>query len=152
MAGGEVTYQPVYREDELRFGEFNGAFADRPHPIFVTYDSMIDQLLVWLVEPGPTLPTSEYYVAEDTAFLVRDSDLEVVGFLIDQFQEKFLPAAPKLAEVWASRNMADDFKSIKQLHYVPSEKKQHSSSRVDEVRVIKYSAYQTKSARELCLA
>ena len=111
MAGGEVTYQPVYREDELRFGEFNGAFADRPHPIFVTYDSMIDQ-----------------------------------------FQEKFLPAAPKLAEVWASRNMADDFKSIKQLHYVPSEKKQHSSSRVDEVRVIKYSAYQTKSARELCLA
>ena len=151
MAGMTSHYEPTYKDDELRYGIFNGSFADKAHPIYVAYDSAIDQLLVWLIEPGPKVLVSEYYVANDTALLVRDDDQEVVGFAIDQFQERFLSAAPQLAALWHSKKLARNFDSYKRLDYHPAAMGRQSTQ-MDEERIINYSAYQTKSARELCLA
>src|SRR5574337_712383 len=84
-------YMPTYREDELRFKLINRSFADKPHPVFVAYDEATDQFLVWMVEPSKRLQASEYYIADDIAFLVRDDNREVVGFVVNHFQETFLP-------------------------------------------------------------
>ena len=144
-------YEPSYQVDELRFTQFNGSFADKPHPVFVAYDADIDQLLVWLVEPGPNTLASEYYLTENKTFLVRDDDQEVIGFVIDEFQASFLPNVPTLEKLWQKDKLAQLFDSYKRIEYRPDEKKQKDGQQAVQ-RIVNYSAFQTKSARELVTA
>jgi hypothetical protein len=146
---------PTYDVDELRFDKFNGSFADKEHPIYVAYDADIDQLIVRLIEPSAVVPVSEYYVSEENALLVRDDNQLVVGFVVDRFEEAFLPKVPKLAEAWRTSNSATFFHTYQRIDYrptAPRREKQPKTAHQNEVRIISYSAYQTKSARELVLA
>ncbi len=144
-------YTPIYRDDELRFGLLNACFADKPHPISVAYDAAVDKLLVWLIEPGPKVLASEFFVTEDKAFLVRDDDQEVIGFTIEQFQEVFLAAAPQLAGMWRLKGLASRLDGYQRLEYQPVTSS-HDNGSLDVARIINYSAFQAKSAREISLA
>ena len=144
-------YEPTYQVGELRFTRFNGSFADKPHPIFDAYDVDIDQLLVWLIEPGPNTLASEHSLTESKTILVRDDDREVIGFVIDEFQASFLPDVPTLGTLWHQQKLAQQLDTYNRLDYRPDDE-MHKDGQQDAKRIINYAAFQIKSARELVTA
>ncbi len=150
MASVMPSYSPAYRPDEIKFNVLRSKFADKRHDLFVVYDDSMDQIIVRFVEP--TVFASEYYADDSIAFLVRDSDREVIGFTIVNFQSTFLPKAEKLNELWKKNKLADQFREYTKATYEPKEGSQNETPQMTQQRIVAYSAYQSKAAAELVTA
>jgi hypothetical protein len=140
-------YKPAYTDEELQFDLFRGSFANEQHPVFAVYDEVMDQLIVRLVEPS--VFASEYYVTDEIALLVRDTDRAVVGFTVSDFQSAFLPLVPNLNELWIKHKLAEHLRKYVTGTYEPKPQKQRAAK--TEQRIFKYSAYKSKAAAEAVL-
>jgi hypothetical protein len=150
MAQIEPTYVPAYRHEDLRFKLMQGSFADKPHDVYVVYDEAMDQIIVRLVEPS--VLTSEYYVGDDIALLVREENQEVAGYTIVNFQSEFLAQTPQLNERWTQSRLAENLKEYRKLRYEPEAKKIKGSIQRDEQHIVTYSAFRSKAAAALAAA
>jgi hypothetical protein len=150
MAQVECPYTPAYSKDELGFTLLGGSFAGKSHDIYVVYDDVMDQIIIRLV--NPRVFASEYYVDEDTALLVRDSDREVIGFTIVNFQSEFLPKVPKLNDLWGKNKLAEHFQDYRKTKYEPRTQRLGHKTPMPEQPIVVYSAYQSKAAAALVTA
>ena len=143
-------YKPSYKIEELNFRRFRQAFANKSHDVFVVYDEIMDQIIVRLVDP--TILASEYFVAEDFAFLVRESNSEVVGYTIVNFESEYLPKIPELNMLWKSNNLAGAFEDYRKFKYEPEMRKIKEQTQRQEQRIVAYSAFKGKQAAILATA
>jgi hypothetical protein len=150
MARMKSAYAPAYELGDLKFATLQGAFADKPHDVYVVYDEAMDQILVRLVDP--TIPASEYFISDDTAFLVREDNQEVAGYTIVNFLSDFLPKAPQLNEMWIKYRLAEDFKEYRKLRYEPEARKIKEPVQRDRQRIVTYAALKSKAAAVLVAA
>lgn len=150
MAQVDCPYNPTYSEEQLRFQLLRGSFADKPHAVHLVYDEIMDQLFIRLVDPR--VFASEFYIEDDLALLVRDSDQEVIGFAIANFQAEFLPKASKLNTLWHQHKLAERFQEYQKIEYQPESRNRKPSGEVPEQRIVAYSVYRSKAAAALVMA
>lgn len=151
MAQVECLYTPAYEKSELRFKRLMGAFANKPHDVYIVYDDEMDQFIVRLVDPS--VFASEYYITEAIALLVDDHDREVVGFTIVNFVSEYLPKnAPHLLDLWRENKLALKLAHYLKTKYQPHTQKKGHIDQKPEQSIFVYSAYQSKAAAELVMA
>lgn len=78
-------YEPLIEGNELKKDLFCGDLDS----FYVVYDNDMDELIVRIVPPDRVVTT--YYISETFALLVDIDSLQISGFQISEFQNRFLP-------------------------------------------------------------
>jgi hypothetical protein len=147
MADKELTYAPAYRREDLRLHKLRGAFADKPHDVYVAYDESMDQLIVRLIDPR--IPASEYFINDHSALLVRDSDRVVIGLTILGFQAKFLAERPELRMTWTRSRLTEHFSHYLKMKYEPRENTIKEPDKRDQQAIVTYTALRSRAEATL---
>jgi len=95
----------------------DGAFGKTPHIVYAVYDDLMDEFIFKLTEPETLV--AEFPISDTMSLLVEPTTLEVVGFQLGNFIERYLPDFHRLNEVWDERHLAKHFARYQAGHYNP---------------------------------
>jgi hypothetical protein len=103
----------------------DSAFSNTPHPFYLVYDELTDELIMRLVKPETAALTFDLDGNDSVAFLIEPETNEVVGFNLYNFQTEHLPHWNTLNKIWYKENIPGRLSRYKMFQYDPKKHERH---------------------------
>jgi len=112
-----ATLETLMTPSNLKSNILDSAFGQKPHQVYAVYDDLMDEFIIKLTQPETLV--AEFPVSDTMSLLVEPTTLEVVGFQLGEFIDRYLPEFHRLNEVWDERHLAKHFARYQAGQYNP---------------------------------